>query len=164
MDRTKLILFILFAITLFLVGIIMLVFMFLSNNRPSSNPVFTTPTPNQIIPTESLSPASPLTLVSIIPPEDTIGKNNYPPGTPITFTFNKEIDPGKFYIEVTPEENLNTEFGESPKQVVVLPEFGWDANTLYTITIKKGTTALDGGVLQNDIIYKIKTTLNQGGV
>lgn len=163
MDRNKFIFFALFAATLFLVGIILFVIIFLSNKQ-SSNSDSTTPTPIQIVSPTQEGLQSPLVLVSITPPEDATGKNNYPPGTPVTFIFNKEIDPGKFYIEVTPQEKLNTEFGDSPKQVIVLPEFGWDANILYTITIKKGTTALDGGVLQNDIIYQIKTTLNQGGV
>lgn len=160
---------ILFGIAFLLIGII--IFFSLTRKSQDERTVLPTPTPVQqqdALPQRghlqtTPSPA-PLTLVNIDPVEDATGEKNYAPGKHVVFTFNKDVSPASVLVEVTPRVELDLQFGSSPKQVVVFPEFGWTADTLYTITIKKGTTAIDGGVLQQDIIYRIKTTLNQGGV
>lgn len=147
---------ILFAIGIFLILLILGFLFFVRFTTPQDERIILpSPTPARLTNPQSSFPigdmSSPLQIVSFDPEEG--GK--YGPGQQITITFTKELDPAKVFVSVAPEKPLKLSFGNSPKQVTVLPEFGWDPNVAYTITVKANTSSMDGTLLGKDASYTL---------
>lgn len=159
-------LFFIVGIVLVLFFIILLVFNLFFSTSTTTQQASVTPSPIQVTRsplslyiTPQASESTTLNVVSITPPEDISENSQYGPGDLVTFTFNKDVDPSGLKIKITPERDLTIRFGNSPKEVVVVPTFGWQAGTLYTVTIEKGSFAIDGSLLEQDVTYQIRTTL-----
>lgn len=110
-------------------------------------------------------PQEELKLVQIDPTEDSEGSKFYAPNTAIIFSFNKPINSEKIIVSVEPKILLSVKLENNSQDIFIQPAFpdNFKPDTVYTITIHKGTTALDGTTLNQDVNYRIKTRL-QGGV
>lgn len=161
----KYLLFLIGGIILVLLFIILIIFNLFSSTKTTQqtpitpSPIQTARSPLSLYITPQASELTTLEVTSITPPEDTSEDSEYGPGDLVTFTFNKDVDPSGLRVKITPERDLTVRFGDSPKEVVIVPTFGWRAGTLYTVTIEKGSYAIDGSLLQKDVRYKIRTTL-----
>lgn len=151
---------------LIIIGVILLVFFvtfilywFLSNRTEDSDRSNTSPTQAPLSP--SLS--GPLIITNIDPAEDPIGEKKYGPLKLITITFNKAVDIQRIDVSVAPFHEVEVTSGSSKNSIVISPinPLFWEADILYTITVKQGVVGLDGSFLAQDVVYRIRTTVPQ---
>lgn len=104
-----------------------------------------------------INPNSRLTLLNIVPSEDTL--TQFSPTQQIELIFNNVVPADKLHIEISPNTSVSVKSKLSdPKSLLIYPDSSW-VNGITTLTIFGDTQTEKGSFLENKIIYKINTGL-----
>lgn len=110
--------------------------------------------------TPSQAEALSLKTENILPAQNT--NSQYLPIQFVTFAFNLQVNPDRFFYKVTPPVETEVKQGSSPNVIVILPKEKWQEG-ITTITVTTQTVATNGTHLLTPVVYKLKSAFPTGG-
>lgn len=79
-----------------------------------------------------------------------------------TITFSQPVDGSTVFFDIEPEVAVSASFNSTNTTLTLEPIQAWGFDTLYTVTLSKQTTAVDGSKIDKDQVFKFQTIKYSG--
>lgn len=81
---------------------------------------------------------------------------------PFNIVFSAPVNESTLFIDIEPEATLSAKLDSAKTVLTIEPEQTWAYDTIYTITISKDTSSLDGLTLGEDKKFTFQTIKYKG--